>query len=382
MKVVVAMDSFKGSMTTQQAGQAVARGIARVCPDAQVTVVPMADGGEGSADVIISANAGIRRRIWVQNPLGEPVEAEYGILPGGKTAVMEMAAAAGITLIPDSQKNPMHTTTYGVGQMIADAIARGCREFVIGIGGSATNDGGTGMLSALGFRFLDAQGNPAAPGAQGLASICSICAEHILPELPHCRFLIACDVQNPLCGPNGCSAVYGPQKGADAAMVSAMDAAMAHFACRTRELYPNAEDTCPGSGAAGGLGYAFRTYLKGKLEPGIELMIRQTGLEEKIQTADWVVTGEGRLDGQSCMGKTPVGIARTAKKYGKPVLAFSGCVTEDARNCNSLGIDAFFPIVKGPCSLEAAMDSEAAQRNLADTADQVFRIIRTVEERL
>ncbi len=372
------MDSFKGSMTTDQAGAAVADGVKRVFPDAKTTVVPMADGGEGSADVIIRANRGAARTVCVQNPLGTYIDAQYGILPDGKTAVLEMAAAAGLPLLSQSQRNPMHTTTYGVGEMIKDAIAQGCRNFVIGIGGSATNDGGAGMLSALGYAFLDGAGNPVMPGAAGLGSICSISRENVLPELSQCQFLIACDVQNPLCGPNGCSAVYGPQKGADPDMVKVMDGAMTHFAQCTKAVFPQADEACPGSGAAGGLGYAFLTYLNGTLQPGIDLVIRQTGLEEKLKDADLVVTGEGRLDGQSCMGKTPVGVAAAAKKYGKTVLAFAGCVRDDAGACNALGIDAFFPIIKAPCTLEAAMDSETALANLADTAEQAFRLIKTV----
>ncbi len=382
MKAVVAMDSFKGSMSTEQAGFGVAQGIKRVFPDACITVVPMADGGEGSADVIIRANGGITRTVSVQNPLGRPIEARYGILPADKTAVMEMAAAAGITLIPEQERNPMHTSTFGVGEMIRDAIAQGCRRFLVGIGGSATNDGGIGMLSALGFAFLDEEGNSVPPGGEGLGKVRRISVENALPELEQCSFLVACDVQNPLCGELGCSAVYGPQKGADRQMVAEMDRGMAHFARCTRQFYPHADPERPGSGAAGGLGFAFCTYLNGTLRPGIDLMIQQTGLEEKIKQADIVITGEGRLDGQSCMGKTPVGVAAVAKKHGKPVLAFSGCVTEDAGSCNGLGIDAFFPIVKGPCTLEEAMAQPNAVRNLADTAEQAFRLIYTFGEKL
>ncbi len=362
-------------MSTCEAGQAVALGVRRVFPDATVTVCPMADGGEGSADVILQANQGIYQDVQVQDPLGRPITAQYGQIPKTRTAVLEVASAAGITLITAEERNPMYTTTYGVGELIRDAIEAGYRQFVVGLGGSATNDGGIGMLSALGFAFLDADGKPVSAGAQGLSQIASIHTKNILPALSECHFLVACDVQNPLCGPTGCSAVFGPQKGADAAMVSVMDAAMAHFAELTKAVIPDSDANAPGCGAAGGLGFAFLSYLNSSLQPGIQLMIAQTGLEAVIREADVVVTGEGRLDGQSPMGKTPVGVAAVGKKYGKPVIAFSGCVTEDAGVCNRCGIDAFFPIIKAPCSLEDAMNSDNAKRNLADTVEQAFRLI-------
>ncbi len=376
MKIVIAMDSFKGSIGSLKAASAVAEGAKRVYPDADVTISPLADGGEGSAEAIISANRGVIKRVPLKDPLGREITAAYGFLPQKNTAVIEMAAAAGLTLIDEKERNPLKTTTFGVGEMIKHAINCGIRNFIIGIGGSATNDGGIGMLSALGFRFLDSEGNVLRFGAEELAKICEIKADNVLPQLSCCSFLIACDVQNPLCGVNGCSAVYGPQKGADAATVEFMDKAMERFEALTRTYNPNADGSIPGSGAAGGLGFAFMSYLGGVLKSGIELVISQTGLEEKIKTADIVVTGEGRLDGQSAMGKAPIGVAKIAKKYGKRVIAFSGCVTEDARGCNSLGIDAFFPILKAPCSLEEAMDSKTAEKNLADMAEQVFRLIK------
>ncbi len=376
MKIVIAMDSFKGSMSTWEAGNAVKEGAVRVFPHARAVVCPMADGGEGSAEVIVSANHGIYKNLRVCGPLGDPVDARYGLLPDKGTAVLEMAAAAGLPLLEPDRRDPMRTTTYGVGEMIRDAIAAGCRKFIVGIGGSATNDGGIGMLSALGFEFLDGSGKPVPWGAEGLRALQTIRKERALPELAECTFLIACDVGNPLCGPNGCSAVYGPQKGADARMVQIMDAAMARYARLTKAQFPNADENTPGSGAAGGLGYAFMAYLGGTLRSGIRLLTEETGLEQEIRSADIVVTGEGRLDGQSCMGKTPVGVARTAKKYGKTVVAFAGGVTGDAGMWNGYGIDAFFSIVKGPCTLEEAMRPETAARNLADTAEQAFRLIR------
>ena len=378
MKAVIAIDSFKGSLSSQEAGQAVAAGIKRVFPDAVTQVCPLADGGEGTVETLISGMGGTIRRLSVTGPLGEKVTGRYGVLEDGVTAVMEMADAAGITMVLPEQRNPLYTTTYGVGETIRDAVKEGCRKFIIGIGGSATNDGGVGMLQALGFEFLDGAGKPVAFGAQGLEKLVCIGTGHAMEELADCEFHIACDVKNALCGPEGCSAVFGPQKGADDAMIRQMDAWLADYAALAAAAFEGeaVDPDHPGSGAAGGLGFAFRTFLHGSLEPGVELILRETKLEEKLQDADVVVTGEGRLDGQTVMGKAPVGVAALAKKYGKKVVAFSGCVTEDARACNAHGIDAFFPIVRGAVSLEEAMDRENAARNMMDTAEQVFRLMR------
>lgn len=378
MKAVIAIDSFKGSLSSQEAGQAAAAGIKRVFPDAVTQVCPLADGGEGTVETLISGMGGTIRRLSVTGPLGEKVTGRYGVLEDGVTAVMEMADAAGITMVLPEQRNPLYTTTYGVGETIRDAVKEGCRKFIIGIGGSATNDGGVGMLQALGFEFLDGAGKPVAFGAQGLEKLVCIGTGHAMEELADCEFHIACDVKNALCGPEGCSAVFGPQKGADDAMIRQMDAWLADYAALAAAAFEGeaVDPDHPGSGAAGGLGFAFRTFLHGSLEPGVELILRETKLEEKLQDADVVVTGEGRLDGQTVMGKAPVGVAALAKKYGKKVVAFSGCVTEDARACNAHGIDAFFPIVRGAVSLEEAMDRENAARNMMDTAEQVFRLMR------
>ena len=378
MKVVIAIDSFKGSLSSQEAGQAAAAGIKRVFPDAVTQVCPLADGGEGTVETLISGMGGTIRRLSVTGPLGEKVTGRYGVLEDGVTAVMEMADAAGITMVLPEQRNPLYTTTYGVGETIRDAVKEGCRKFIIGIGGSATNDGGVGMLQALGFEFLDGAGKPVAFGAQGLEKLDCIGTGQSMEEVADCEFHIACDVKNALCGPEGCSAVFGSQKGADDAMIRQMDAWLADYAALAAAAFEGeaVDPDHPGSGAAGGLGFAFRTFLHGSLEPGVELILRETKLEEKLQDADVVVTGEGRLDGQTVMGKAPVGVAALAKKYGKKVVAFSGCVTEDARACNAYGIDAFFPIVRGAVSLEEAMDRENAARNMMDTAEQVFRLMR------
>lgn len=374
MKVVVAMDSFKGSMTSLEAGEAVRAGIQRVDTQADVIVRPLADGGEGTVQALASGMGGTLHTIEVTGPLGKPVLCEYGIIEATNTAIIEMSGAAGITLVPAAERNPMLTTTYGVGEVIRDAIARQCRRFVVGIGGSATNDGGVGMLQALGFGFLDAEGNQIPVGAQGLEKLASITTDGVLPELAECEFQVACDVTNPLCGVQGCSAVYGPQKGATPVMIAQMDQWLAHYAALARESFPNADPNQPGTGAAGGLGFAFLTFTNAVLRSGIQIVLEETRLEKYVQDADLVITGEGQLDGQTAMGKAPVGVAAVANQYGKPVIAFSGSVTKDARACNQAGITAFFPILRGIITLDEAMKPENAQANLADTAEQVFRL--------
>ncbi len=376
MNVIIAIDSFKGSLSTFQAGEASAEGIKAVYPNASITISPIADGGEGTTEAIISAAGGKIKTVTVRGPLGSPISASYGIMKSTKTAVIEMAAASGITLINEKDRNPLYTTTYGVGELIADAIGEGCRDFIIGIGGSATNDGGIGMLTALGARFTDQNGNPILLSAIGLRELQKIDTSGMLPALKECRFSIACDVKNPLCGENGCSAVYGPQKGATKEMIPLMDAWLAHYATLSEALNPHISPDHPGCGAAGGLGFAFLSYLGAELRSGIKLVMHATGLKEKIQNADIVITGEGRLDGQSCMGKAPTGVAALAKKYKKPVIAVAGGVTEDAARLHEYGIDAFFPILRTPCTLEEAMNTENAYRNLKNTTEQIFRLLK------
>ena len=310
----------------------------------------------------------------VTGPAQKTVSCTYGVIEQAQTAVIEMSGAAGITLVSDTERNPLYTTTYGVGEVIQDAVLRGCRHFIIGIGGSATNDGGIGMLQALGFGLLDAEGKQVPFGAVGLESLTTITADHVLPELSECTFRIACDVTNPLCGSNGCSAVFGPQKGADAVMIKRMDTSLASYAALCRKTFPNVDAEIPGTGAAGGLGFAFQTFLSASLEPGIQIILDETRLRDDVRDADLVITGEGQLDGQTVMGKAPIGVAKLSKEYGKPVLAFSGCVTKDASACNAAGIDAFFPIMRSVVSLEEAMDIENAAENMTDTVEQAFRL--------
>lgn len=358
-----------------EAGNAIAEGIYRADAEAKVEVRPLADGGEGTVDALVQGMNGSLRKVRVTGPLGDKVDAAYGIIEEAKMAVIEMSAAAGITLVPDEKKNPLFTTTYGVGEMIRDAIEKGCRKFVVGIGGSATNDGGIGMLQALGYDFLNSKGNAVPYGAKGLEDLAEIRKEHVLPELAQCEFKVACDVTNPLCGPLGASAVYGPQKGATPEMVREMDQWLADYAKLAANCSERVDAEHPGTGAAGGLGFAFLTFTNAVLESGIKIVLEETKLEQYIQDADIVITGEGRLDGQTAMGKAPVGVAKLAGKYKIPVLAFAGSVTKDARKCNEEGIHAFFPILRGITTLEDAMDAENARRNLMETVEQVFRLI-------
>lgn len=370
-KIVVAMDSFKGSLTSLEAGNAVRDGILERYPDFDVQIFPVADGGEGTVEALTFGKEHVQTRtISVTGPIGTEVSAGYTIYEqaGEKTAVLEMAQAAGLPLVPEERRNPMHTTTYGVGEMIRDAITCGCRKFILGIGGSATNDAGIGMLQALGFHFLDATGREVGYGAEGLAHVRAITTEDVLSELASCTFQIACDVTNPLVGAQGCSAVFAPQKGADAKMVQEMDAAMNRYADIVEDMYGknpvlmenqligydeadrNVEKTnrqsqvknrmTPGAGAAGGLGYACLRFLHAALKPGIDIVLEEIQIAQAIKNADAVITGEGRFDAQTLMGKTPIGVARIAKAYEVPVYAFAGCFGADVQACIDSGVFA------------------------------------------
>ena len=370
-KIVVAMDSFKGSLTSLEAGDAVRDGILERYPDVDVQIFPVADGGEGTVEALIFGKEHVQTRtIPVTGPVGAEVSVGYTIYEqeGEKTAVLEMAQAAGLPLVPKEKRNPMHTTTYGVGEMIRDAITCGCRKFILGIGGSATNDAGIGMLQALGFHFMDEAGREVGYGAEGLAHVRTITIEDVLPELATCTFQIACDVTNPLVGAQGCSAVFAPQKGADAKMVQAMDVAMNRYADIVEDMYrknptlmenqltgydesgKNVEKNdrqsqvknrmTPGAGAAGGLGYACLRFLHAALKPGIDIVLDEIQIAQAIQTADAVITGEGRFDAQTLMGKTPIGVARIAKAYEVPVYAFAGCFGADVQMCIDSGVFA------------------------------------------
>ncbi len=373
MKVVIAIDSFKGSLTSIQAGESAKRGILKAYPDADVKVMPIADGGEGTLDAVTSAVKSELVEAEVTLPTGETGVARYGILEDG-SALVEVAEAVGLTRVPLERRDPMTLTSYGLGQLIRHAIkVRGCRRFTVGLGGSATNDGGVGMLEALGYRFAEGR---LSTGAQGLREACFVDGSSALPELAECHFTLACDVKNPLCGENGCTKVFAPQKGAEACELDIMDKWMSEYADVVEKYIPTANKNAEGSGAAGGLGFAFMSFLGAEMRSGIEVVASVTGLEGEVSTADIIVTGEGRLDGQSVMGKAPVGVALVGKKYFLPVIALAGCVREDAEALLDCGIDAYFPIVQAPCTLEEAMEESRAVKNLEATAYQVFRLMK------
>lgn len=377
MKAVIAIDSFKGSLTSIEAGNTVKQAYLDVL-GGKAVVYPVADGGEGTTETLLTALHGKRVTKTVTGPLGEPVEAFYGIVNEGKTAVLEMAVAAGLPLVPPNFRNPMNTTTYGVGELILDAMDQGVREFVLGIGGSATNDGGLGMLSALGMQFLDKEGKRCGIYGKDVENVAGICQDGADPRLYDCTFRVACDVTNPLCGENGATAVFGPQKGADADMIKRLDRGLSKYADLTEQLLKGSFRDMPGAGAAGGLGFALLAFLNAELIPGIEQVLDLLQVEKEMKTADLVITGEGRIDGQTAMGKTPVGVAALAKRHAKPVIAFGGCIGEGAQACNEKGIDAYFPILRDMLSKEEAMDPETAQENLYQTAVQIFRFTKAL----
>lgn len=378
MKIVIAIDSLKGSLSSMEAGHAIEQGIRNVLPETKVLVKPLADGGEGTTEALVEGLGGDMVQVQVHGPLETPVNAAYGVIRESNTAIMEMAAAAGIILV-GKDKRPLDATTYGVGEMIRDAITRGCREFIIGIGGSATNDGGIGMLTALGYEFLDAEGKPAGIGAGALYKVAKICDDKVMPELKDCHFRIACDVTNPLCGENGSTYIYGPQKGVTVELRDELDHAMGAYAQVVKAYNGTDYAKTPGAGAAGGLGFAFLSFLSGELLPGIELVLNAVEMDKAMEGADLVFTGEGRLDYQTAMGKAPVGIAKMAKKHGAKVIALAGAVIEGAQECNEQGIDAYFPILRQVVTLDEAMNPATARKNMVETTEQVMRLVAAVK---
>ena len=375
MKIVVAIDSLKGSLSSMEAGAAAREGILRVLPDANVVLKPIADGGEGTTEALVQGLGGKMVAITVQGPLGRPLLASYGFIENSHTAILEMATAAGITIDAPKDRRPHQASTYGVGEMIRDGMQKGCRKFIIGIGGSATNDGGIGMLKALGVRFLDEHMEPVGAGAQALAKVAHIDASAMLPQLKECHFHIACDVNNPLCGETGATYIFGPQKGLTSADLPIIDEAMRHFACKVMAVTHTNHLNTAGAGAAGGLGFAFLSFLNSILSPGIDVVLEAISLEAELLQTDLVITGEGRLDAQTAMGKAPIGIARLAKQYHCFVIAFAGSVADDAGALNQAGIDAFFPIVRGITSLEEAMSPVKAATNLSNSVEQALRLL-------
>ncbi len=343
-KIVIAPDSFKGSLTAPQICDALEEGIREVIPQAMIIKAPMADGGEGTVLCLVNATGGKILKKKVVGPLGERVEATYGILGDGKTAVIEMASASGLPLVPEDKRNPMLTTTYGTGELIKAALDHGCRKIIIGIGGSATNDGGVGMAQALGVKFLDKEGKEIGFGGGELKKIVKIDMGHLDKRIKDTEILVASDVKNPLCGPNGASYVYGPQKGATPDMVEELDQGLSHLAeIIKRDLGKDVRDI-PGAGAAGGLGAGLMAFLNAKLRPGIELVMEAIGFHEKVAGSTLVITGEGKMDRQTIYGKVPVGVAKVAKRFGIPVLAICAVLDEGPEFFKPYGIDFILPI--------------------------------------
>ncbi len=374
MKVVVAVDSFKGSLTSLEAGEAIKEGILKVGSH-DVIVKPLADGGEGTTEAFVTGYGGEFISIPVKGPLGKEVNATYGYLEEKKMAIIEMASSSGITLIKAEERDPFKTSTYGFGEMIINALERGCTHFLLGIGGSATNDGGIGMLSALGFEFLDKSGDKVPLGGEGLSRISMVKNDKVNPKLKDATFQVACDVNNPLLGENGATYIYGPQKGVTVMTRPILEEGMRNYADVTSRFTAKDFKEYPGAGAAGGLGFALMSYLNAELKEGVTLVLEAINLEEDLKDADLVFTGEGRLDAQSAMGKAPEGVLKLAKKYGAKVIAIGGSVSPDAEVLNEMGMDACFSILNEIVSLEQAMDKDTAHKNIVQTIIQIMRLL-------
>lgn len=373
MRIVIAPQSLKGSLTAAEAGSAIAEGVRAVYPEAECVIVPVADGGEGTVQALVDATGGEIVLQTVTGPLGEPVEAFFGLLGNGDTAAIEMAACAGLPLVPPERRDPRITTTYGVGELILAALERGCHHFIIGIGGSATNDGGAGMAQALGASLQTSGGTEIARGGAALATLAHISISTLDARLADCQFEVACDVNNPLCGPTGATAVYGPQKGATPEMVAQLDAALAHYAeVIERDLGLSVKDI-PGAGAAGGLGAGLIAFLHAALRPGAQIVLDAVHLEEQLVGADLVITAEGQLDAQTAYGKSVGAVAAMAKRYHLPVLALAGSLGEHYRAVYALGVDAVAVLPSGPMSLDYAMKHAATLTS--DTTERALRLL-------
>ncbi|EGT4246308.1 glycerate kinase [Clostridioides difficile] len=380
MKILISIDSLKGSLSSIEAGNAIKKGILKVKEDAQVKILPLADGGEGTVDALVQGMNGKKETIEVTGPIAKKVDATYGLLKNTSTAIIEIAQASGLTLVPTELRNPLYTTTYGVGEIIKEAINKGYRNFIVGIGGSATNDAGIGMLQALGFEFYDENNKLVGLGGKVLNEIRHIKIEKRLKELDECKFKIACDVNNPLFGKNGAAYIYGSQKGATSEIIEELDNGFRNFSKVVKNYLSKDVANVEGAGAAGGLGFAFLAFLNSKLESGIKIILEEIKLEEELKDADFVITGEGRLDNQTAMGKAPIGVAKLAKKYGVKVIGLAGATTEDAVKCNEEGIDAYFSIVNRAMTIEEAMDKATASENMTATTTQIFNLITSIQQ--
>ena len=373
MKIVIAPDSFKDSLSAEKVANAIAAGLADALPDAQLMTCPMADGGEGTVEAIVAAGNGQLRRNHVQGPLGEAVEAHWGWLPDSRTAIIEMAEASGLQRVPLSQRDARISSTFGTGELIRAALDAGAQRIILAIGGSATNDAGAGALQALGLGLFDAERQPLAPGGLALSRLAHIELSGLDPRLADVRFEIAADVNNPLCGEHGASAIFGPQKGATPEHVRLLDRALGHFADHCAAVLPKDVRDEPGSGAAGGLGFAAKAFFGAEFRAGVEVVAELVGLAEAVKDADLVITGEGRFDAQTLRGKTPFGVARIAQAQGVPVVVLAGTLGEGYQTLYAHGINAAFAVTSGPMSLEDAC-ANAAQL-LTDRARDIARLM-------
>lgn len=374
MKIVIAPDSYKESLSALEVAQAVEAGFRQVFPEAQYVLVPVADGGEGTVDAMVAATGGRKEIVTVTGPLGEPVEAFYGLTGDGDIAVIEMAAASGLMLVPPAARNPLRTSSRGTGELIRAALDAGARRFILGIGGSATNDGGAGMVQALGARLLDGKGRELDGSGGDLARLAHIDVSALDARLAECCIEVACDVDNPLTGARGASAVFGPQKGATPEMVQVLDANLGRLARIVERDLGVAVDQVPGAGAAGGMGAAMLAFFGATLKPGIEIVTAAVDLDTHVRDADLVITGEGRIDFQTVHGKTPIGVARVAKRHGKPVIGIAGSLGAEVGVVHAHGIDAVFSVLGKPCTLDEALRDAAA--NVELTARNVAAVLR------
>lgn len=378
MKVVIAPDSFKECLAASDVATAIAKGWKDIFPNDEIICHPMADGGEGSINAILHVLKGDFCIDEIQDPLGRPVQAQWAWFPNKKVAIIEMAEASGLQLLSPNERNPMITSSYGTGQLILKALEKGAEMIILTIGGSATNDAGAGMLEALGLRLLDTHGNTVPSGGAALSQVASIDDSFLHPQVAQTKFMVASDVNNPLCGKKGASAIFGPQKGATTQQVMVLDAALSHFATICQNKYFRDERSFPGSGAAGGLGFAAKLFLKAEFRPGVELIAQITQLEKHIQGADLVITGEGQIDRQSVMGKTPIGVAKIAKQYNIPVIAIAGTLGRGYEEVYQAGIDTAFSLIGSPMSLEEAKFE--ANNLLMKRASDIARLWRTAKQ--
>ncbi len=377
-KIIIAIDSFKGCLSSLEAGQAASEGVRSIYPACEVIVTPIADGGEGILNVLTSATGGKYITVYAHDPLMNLIEAKYGISGDKKTALIEMAAISGLPLVPENKRNPMQTTTFGTGELIRDALEKGCRDFIIGIGGSATNDAGLGMLQALGYRFIDQQGSELGQGGKMMKDVADIDFSNVHPALKESRFTVACDVNNPFYGAEGAAHIFARQKGADDQMIDELDKGMRSLSEIIKKVTGKDISNYPGAGAAGGMGGGLFAFLNATLKPGIKLILDTLDFQNKIQGADLIITGEGRVDRQTAMGKVPFGILEEAKKQNIPVIVIAGGI-EDVEEMNNAGFCGVFSIVPGPVSLEKAMQSDYATKNIARLVSQVCRTIKTIK---